>query len=296
MCWQNLSLKDPTSQELLEGVERERSLRFSPPRSASIFHHPALGNFELQHVPVGVDTAELEERIIQHLAAAAAIGRTQCSVRREGSMHHPSTHRPEIAVFPSQPNESSAPGGEGIHAIAATGSNASALHAVVNNEGTEHMPSPVRSNQISASSFRSSGMPISERGTTNDDSNSASRSFLTNQDGGGPSEFQSLSDTWRSRLSCLSMKYKESIAKSTKELKEKLFSLSSSIAGVNSEVRRDVNSGIATVSRTLEHLETRDSNREDLGPLSVDAVNSSVIEQSHTNRESTSYASSSVSR
>uniref|UniRef100_A0A2P2LQA9 RING-type E3 ubiquitin transferase n=1 Tax=Rhizophora mucronata TaxID=61149 RepID=A0A2P2LQA9_RHIMU len=50
MCWQSLSLKDPESQELLEAVENERSNRLRPSRNATIFHHPMLGNFELQHV------------------------------------------------------------------------------------------------------------------------------------------------------------------------------------------------------------------------------------------------------
>jgi E3 ubiquitin-protein ligase RHF len=79
MCWQPISLKDPTrfncfcclciflflffslanslkiityfsdfgSQELLEVVERERSFRFKLSRNATIFHHPNLGDFEL---------------------------------------------------------------------------------------------------------------------------------------------------------------------------------------------------------------------------------------------------------
>lgn len=38
------------SQELLEAVERERNVRFNPSRNAAIFHHPTLGDFELQHV------------------------------------------------------------------------------------------------------------------------------------------------------------------------------------------------------------------------------------------------------
>lgn len=83
MCWQNISLKDPSrsiivnllplfnmlqillatfipwrlifmfllcSQELLDAVENERSIRMNPPRNTTIFHHPALGDFELQHV------------------------------------------------------------------------------------------------------------------------------------------------------------------------------------------------------------------------------------------------------
>ena len=38
------------SQELFEVVEQERSLRATPSRNAAIFHHPAFGDFELQHV------------------------------------------------------------------------------------------------------------------------------------------------------------------------------------------------------------------------------------------------------
>lgn len=41
-CWD--------SQELLDGVEQERHLRLNPARNATIFHHPTLGDFELQHV------------------------------------------------------------------------------------------------------------------------------------------------------------------------------------------------------------------------------------------------------
>lgn len=38
------------SQELLDGVERERNVRLNNTRTTTIFHHPALGDFELQHV------------------------------------------------------------------------------------------------------------------------------------------------------------------------------------------------------------------------------------------------------
>lgn len=39
-----------SSQELLEAVEQERNFRFNPSRNATIFRHPTLGDFELQHV------------------------------------------------------------------------------------------------------------------------------------------------------------------------------------------------------------------------------------------------------
>ncbi|XP_028120109.1 E3 ubiquitin-protein ligase RHF2A-like [Camellia sinensis] len=106
MCWQSISLKDPSSQELLEAVERERSFRFNPSRNSTIFHHPTLGGFELQHLPVGANDAELEERIIQHLAAAAAMGRAHHHIaRRDGPGSQSSVHgRPQFVVFSSHPN------------------------------------------------------------------------------------------------------------------------------------------------------------------------------------------------
>ena len=41
------------SQELLDAVVQERNLRLNPPRNAAIFHHPVLGEFEIQHVSRG---------------------------------------------------------------------------------------------------------------------------------------------------------------------------------------------------------------------------------------------------
>jgi len=80
-------------------------------------------------------------------------------------------------------------------------------------------------------------------------------------DRAGPSDVQSFSDSLKSRLNAVSMKYKESITKSTRGWKERLFSRNSSVADLGSEVRREVNAGIASVSRMMERLETRGSSR-----------------------------------
>ncbi|KAL8505209.1 hypothetical protein ACS0TY_016432 [Phlomoides rotata] len=315
MCWQNISLKDPArflsnlsfilvssislflisvvikfmlyyncSQELLEAVERERSFRFTPSRNSTIFRHPTLGDFELQHLPVGVDSAELEDRIIQHLAAAAAMGRTHRVARREGSRSRSSAHaRPQYVVFSAHsPESSTGAGGGETEPASATENNLSIPPASVNNIGTQHMPASVQSNHISASSFRSSVPPTSSRGLLNDNRNYMNQSSSPSQDRAGPSEFQSFPDTWKSRFSSMSMKYKESIAKSTKELKEKLFSRSSSMADIGSEVRREVNAGIATVSRMMERLESSNNNRADHEPLASSTTNSSVTRPSNS--------------
>lgn len=54
-------------------------------------------------------------------------------------------------------------------------------------------------------------------------------------------------------------RYKESISKSTRGWKERLFSRNNSMGDLGTEVRREVNAGIATVSRMMERLETREN-------------------------------------
>lgn len=54
-------------------------------------------------------------------------------------------------------------------------------------------------------------------------------------------------------------RYKESISKSTRGWKERLFSRNTSMSDLGSEVKREVNAGIATVSRMMERLETGDN-------------------------------------
>ncbi|KAK4392022.1 E3 ubiquitin-protein ligase RHF2A [Sesamum angolense] len=176
-------------------------------------------------------------------------------------------------------------GGEETALAAATENNPSVPLASVNNDGTQHTASSVQSSQFSASSSGHLRMASMGRGLSGD--NRRSQSSFANHDRAGPSEFQSFSDTWKSRFNSMSMKYKESISKSTKEWKEKLFSRSSSMADIGSEVRREVNAGIATVSRMMERLETRDSNRAG-HVLANNAVGSSVTERSNSNRDTSS--------
>ncbi|CAA3022186.1 E3 ubiquitin- ligase RHF2A-like isoform X1 [Olea europaea subsp. europaea] len=286
MCWQPFGLKDPACHELLEAVEWERSSRVKPSRNATIFHYPTLGDFELQHLPVEVHNPELQDHIIQQLTAAAAMGRSHHIALRESSRSHSSGQgRHQFVVFSTQHNSSSAgpvsasrtPGGGVPVPASATLTNPSHQLTFIRDEQPQHMPSSVQSNGLSASSSGPFILPTGQR--TSNDNSYESQSSLSNLDRAGPSELQSFSDTWKSRFSAISMKYKESISKSTRALKEKLFSRSSSMADIGSEVRREVNAGIATVSRMMEHLETRDNNRDGRIPLANSPVDSSVSAQ-----------------
>ena len=60
-------------------------------------------------LPVVGNDAELEERILQHLAAAAAMGRAHHLGRREGHRGRSGSHgRPQFLVFSAHPNSPSA--------------------------------------------------------------------------------------------------------------------------------------------------------------------------------------------
>lgn len=255
MCWQAISMKDPTSQELLEAVEEERNdVQENHARTTTVFRHPLLGDFE---VPVDADDAEIEERIMQHLAAAAAIRRSHRHARREGrrssraaAAHGHGHPQPQTQVlfFPSAGEAT--PGGSGSpsphprqeHAASSVVS-PPPLPAVASAEGTD------------ADSTASVGGAVGP-----DDSVSRSQSSPVNHDEAGPSaDAQSFSDTIKSRLQSVSTKYKDSITKSTRGWKERWFAQSSAMSNLGSEMRREVGAGIAAVSRMIEkQLETRD--------------------------------------
>ncbi|XP_052185907.1 E3 ubiquitin-protein ligase RHF2A isoform X2 [Diospyros lotus] len=277
MCWQPISLKDPSSQELLEAIEHEKTLRMNPPRNTTIFHHPTLGDFDLQHLPVSASDAELEERIIQHLAAAAAMGRARHIARREGQRSRSSAQaRPHFLVFSSHPNapsiasvSSPIQGGEGEPAPSNTVARPTPSLSTLGEDSTPLVTLAPSSQpiQVSASASRPSVLAPASHGTSSDNQ-SHTQSSPTHQDGAGPSEFQSFSESLKSRFNAMSMRYKESITKSTRGWKERLFSRNTNMSDLGSEDRREVNAGIATVSRMMEDFDTRDNTRTNAASVS----------------------------
>ncbi|KAF8006918.1 hypothetical protein BT93_K1036 [Corymbia citriodora subsp. variegata] len=261
MCWQPISLKDPSSQELLEAVERERNIRHAP-RNPTIFHHPALGDFELQHLPVGANDAELEERIIQHLAAAAAMGRAHHLGRREGHRGRPSGHgRPHFLVFSAHPN--------GAHSGPVSGSSVqvegesqpaavSVARPSVPIESTgDDSPRQIliQTDQVSSSASGSPVTPTNRQRISLYSRSSAGHPSSPTQDRAGPSEFQTLSESLKSKWNAVSMRYKESLSKNTKGWRERFFPRQTTVADHNTEVRREVN-----VPYMMGNLEIRDNN------------------------------------
>ncbi|KAK3145852.1 hypothetical protein QOZ80_3BG0258370 [Eleusine coracana subsp. coracana] len=265
MCWQPISMKDPMSQELLEAVEHERNMQANRSRTTAVFRHPVLGDFE---IPIGADDAELEERIIQHLTAAAAMRRSHRHHRRDG--HHSrsgANSRPQVLLLPTDE-------------VTLDGSMRATFSQEENYEQSPSivtaLPLATLVEQERITRALEGAINPSPHCSTPDNTNGSNSRISENQtapvdqDRAGPSDVPSLSDTLRSRLQSASMKYKDSIAKSTSGWRERWFSRSNTISDLGSEVRREVNAGIAVVSRMMERLETKDGT----GPSATSASGS----------------------
>jgi E3 ubiquitin-protein ligase RHF len=196
------------------------------------------------------------------------MGRAHHLGRREGHRGRSGSHgRPQFLVFSAHPNSPSA-GAISSSSAQVEGDNDS---NPVTPRASESSPRAIR---IGDTGNQSPGMLTydAEQDAVVSSGNSTpvssprffNRRHSTGQstpDRAGPSDVQSFSDSLKSRLNAVSMKYKESITKSTRGWKERLFSRNSSVADLGSEVRREVNAGIASVSRMMERLETRGNSR-----------------------------------
>ncbi|XP_024974938.1 E3 ubiquitin-protein ligase RHF2A-like isoform X2 [Cynara cardunculus var. scolymus] len=256
MCWQSISLKDPSSQELLNAIEQERSIASNPSMNATIFHHPTFGDFELQHLPVSATDAELEERIIQHLAAAAAMGRARHIARREGHRTQTSVQgRPRYLGFSAQPSVPSPTRPTSSDDVESTPAIGGSPLVTVHEESVRGSAasSSVHASEHPVSPSVSSIVPARPHETPSTDW-SVMQSSPNNQDRAGPSELHSFSD-FKTRVNAISMRYKESITKTTKNWKEKLFSRNSSATDHGSTDPGEGSAGIATLSRMMDHLQ-----------------------------------------
>ncbi|RZC54605.1 hypothetical protein C5167_013446, partial [Papaver somniferum] len=194
---QAISLKDATSQELFTATEQERNFQLRSSRNATIFHHPTLHNFNLPHLSVGANDSELEERILQHLAAATAMGRAHHFARRESQRTSSNKGHSPYMVF--SPNSDIGPSGP--------------VSGITSQRRREHERNPLVTG-VSPSApvlfplrYLLYGM---EKNLLNLDQYCllfTSRSSSINRDRAGPSDFQSFSESLKSRLNLVSMRY-----------------------------------------------------------------------------------------
>ena len=133
-------------------------------------------------LPVGTNDTELEERIIQHLAAASAMGRARHIARREVLRNRSSAQgRPQVLVFSTHPNAPSSgpvsslsPTQRGEPALASTVGTPSSPPRTVEEESLASI-TPVTSIQADPQSASASGSSVL---LVNDQGNSLNTRYL----------------------------------------------------------------------------------------------------------------------
>ncbi|KAF8388049.1 hypothetical protein HHK36_026715 [Tetracentron sinense] len=269
ICWQLLVLKDTASQELLAAVEVERKLRTRRRSSntSTVLRIPP-EDFDIHHVAPYTDESDFDERIMQHLAAAAT-GRTSYFSRRErqrSSGLGPS----QVLVFASPANGSDM---QQTSPTSPTESENSGSMSSESNSPTALMPSAIKGQ--SSSPVLSSSVNVGSNIT--DSRHGPSRhGVLSGQTPPGspprrsrPSELLSLSESFKSKFSAASARYKESISKSTRGFKEKLLAQNNSVKELSKEVQREVSAGIAGVARMMERLDLTQKRTGGSDPVST---------------------------
>ncbi|CAK8531065.1 unnamed protein product [Lathyrus sativus] len=225
ICWQSLSLKDPASQELLVAVEAEKGLRSRNDNSSSHTNFPvAFERFNGDHDASRSDDIDFDEQIMQHLYAAANRARFVRRQRRQGS-----SGAGPSEVSGVQPTRTTSPAS---NSSLTTGLPSTAdLHPEVARNISPETDVSYRPRVLYSPSPPPDGRKLNT------------------------SEVFSLPESIKSKLSAASARYKESISKSTRGLKEKLLARNVTVKELSKGVQREMNAGIAGVSRMIERLE-----------------------------------------
>ncbi|XP_022138871.1 E3 ubiquitin-protein ligase RHF1A-like isoform X2 [Momordica charantia] len=236
ICCQLLVLKDPVGQELIMAMASERILKsrsMSSAASTSLRFHE---NFDVDHDSSHSDDSDFDDLIMQHLAAAAS--RARYVHRSERQRHFVSPEGVPQQTCPLSPRYQDPTLSSPISDSPSPGSisefHVQALSSVGLHDGNEFS--------------RTGTNKISPRALLTETSSGSQQK--TNQ-----SEGLSFPDSIKSKISSTSTKYKESIWRSTKGIKEKLLARNSSVKDLSRGVKREVSAGIAGVARMFERLD-----------------------------------------
>ncbi|OVA05758.1 zinc finger protein [Macleaya cordata] len=277
ICWQLLVLKDPGSQELLAAVEIERNSRSRHGSSnLSTFRRISYEDIESDHVGPYTDDSDFDDSIMQHIAASA-MGRAHHFSRRES--HRSYVDRDIFLGFaaPSngtdvlQTNTSTPVEGQNLGNLASPEVNSG--RSVMSSERYDQPPSTV------LSSCLHTGLNITDnRHGSPRPGVCATQTPPCSPRRSRPSDLLSFSESLKSRFSAASARYKESISKGTRGIKEKLLPRNNSVKELSRDVQREVTAGISGVARMMGRLDlTSKQTGPSSGPITSGAVGTSGL-------------------
>ncbi|KAG6766089.1 hypothetical protein POTOM_030155 [Populus tomentosa] len=248
ICWQLLALKDPASQELLAAVETERLLMPRNSNPASMFVHHLDEDYDVEQDSYS-DDSDFDDHVMQHLSVSAA-SRARYVCKRE---RHRSTGLgpSQVLVFTSPEHVSTA---QQTYTSPEEGQILSYGSSVINSS-TPGTPS------VKIQNLSSVAPPVVNQVSTTAVNGSFKPRILFRQpptdppQGQGSSDMSSLSESIKSKWCAASARYKESLSKGTRGMKEKLLARNNSVKELSKEVQREMSAGIAGVARMIERLD-----------------------------------------
>ncbi|XP_022748952.1 E3 ubiquitin-protein ligase RHF1A-like isoform X2 [Durio zibethinus] len=260
ICWQLFVLKDPASQELLDAVRIERHCRSRNKSPAVItdLHH-CHDVFGVEEDASHSDDSDFDERILQHLAAASH--RAHYFHRRErqrSSGLGPS----RVLFFTSSENM---PGSQHTYPTSPDECQNLSYGLPQCDSVASGIPSV---NIDSLSPVTPSVNVVSSAAANGNKAAKLSRPQLEASCRPRSSEMFSFSESIKSKWSIASARYKESISKGTRGLKEKLFARNNSVKELSKGVQREMSAGIAGVGKMIERLDIATKRSGDSMPAS----------------------------
>ncbi|GKV19553.1 hypothetical protein SLEP1_g29795 [Rubroshorea leprosula] len=260
ICWQLFVLKDPASQELLTALESERN---SKSRNISPHLTPSYNGDYNGEVPAYIDDSDFEERIMQHLASAAA-SRAHYFRRRERQRHSgfgPSDPfqdfvltSPENMPIAQQRHATLPRDYQSVNYVSILPDSLTSGRASVNLEPSS-LISPASVNLEPSSPISPSANLRPSPAVIGDEPTRDRKQETDSSQRSSSSQTFSFSESIKSKWSAASARYKESISKGTRGLKEKLLARNNSVRELSKEVQREMTAGIAGVTRMIERLD-----------------------------------------
>ncbi|KAI5573458.1 hypothetical protein BDE02_10G080900 [Populus trichocarpa] len=248
ICWQLLVLKDHASQELLAAVETERLLRSRNSTPASMILPHLDDDYDVEQDSYS-DDSDFDEHIMQHLAAAAS--------SRAHHVHERERQRSN-GLGPSQVIAFTSP--EHVATVQQTCTSPEEGQTLIHGSSVINSPTP-DTLSVNVQNLSSVTPPdVNQVSTTAVNSPFKPRILFrqpptdTPQEQGS-SEVLSLSDSIKSKWFAASARYKDSLSKSTRGIKEKLVARNNSVKELSKEVQREMSAGIAGVARMIERLD-----------------------------------------
>ncbi|KAA3454615.1 E3 ubiquitin-protein ligase RHF1A [Gossypium australe] len=228
ICWQSFVLKDPASQELLDAVRIERHCRSRNTSAVATDLHHFHDSIGVEEDTFHSDDSDFDERILQHLALAAS--RARYIRRRE--RQRSSGLGPSRVLFSTSPENM--PG---------------TLHIYPNSpDECQNL-----SHRLPQCDSLASGIPsvnISPPSPVTPSVNMVSSSTASGDKAVKPRIFRLIYFLLKAWMYC--NRYKETISKGTKGLKEKLLARNNSVKELSKGVQREMTAGVAKMIERLD--------------------------------------------